>query len=93
MRSLTTAKPPPYGLSKVTSSTGGQQSEYYAQQRQVSVQKQKVVTDQHHSNNILMTILSTLESLAAKVAGSSITSKEKVYGYYDKVDYSQKSLN
>lgn len=53
-------------------------------------QDQRVITDQNYSNNILMMVLSTLESLENKYKGMS-QHQSKKYSYYDKVDYSGKS--
>ena len=50
-----------------------------------------MVLDQHYSNNILMTILSTLESMEGCVRNTKIRKEEKTYGYYDKVNYDDKS--
>lgn len=53
-------------------------------------QDQRVITDQNYSNNILMMVLSTLESLENKYKEMS-PHQSKKYSYYDKVDYSGKS--
>lgn len=63
----------------------------YQGSKQKSDHMQKQLLDQHYSNNILMTVLSTLESLAMAYNKSSIRKEEKYYGHYDKVDYHDKS--
>ena len=57
-----------------------------------SNQAQKVIEDQHYSNNIVMSVLSTLESLKAASKGSKPIREKKLYGYYDKVNYDGKNL-
>ena len=57
---------------------------------QQPVQKQSKIMDQHYSNNIMLTTMSTIEELAKAV--SSQRSGFKAYGYYDKSDYSSKSV-
>lgn len=54
--------------------------------------KQKVILDQHYSNNIFMTVMSTLESLEALFKNSQIKRQEKMYGYYDKVRFDDKNI-
>ena len=54
-------------------------------------QHQKVIQDQHFSNNIAMTALSTLESLEGQVKGNRIPQSQKNYGYYDKINYDAKN--
>ena len=60
--------------------------------KQQSNQTQKVVEDQHYSNNIMMSVLSTLESLKAASKGAKPVRENKIYGYYDKVNYDDKNL-
>ena len=57
-----------------------------------SSQKQKVILDQHYSNNIMMTAMSTLESLEAVQDNVNLKKESKVYGYYDKIRYDDKSF-
>lgn len=56
-------------------------------------QKQKVIQDQHYSNNIMMTALSTMESLEAAQDNSSLKRENKIYGHYDKVRFDDKNFS
>lgn len=59
---------------------------------QKMMQQQKQILDQHHSNNSMMNIFSTLESLELCLNDQKPIKAEKIYGYYDKVNYDRKSV-
>jgi hypothetical protein len=59
---------------------------------QADKQKQNMIVDQNYSNNIMMMIMSTLESLAAAMNSKSVKREDKMYGHYDKVNYDNKNF-
>ena len=60
-------------------------------QKQKNSQKQSLLSDQHYSNNMCMMALSTLESADKMCKNQDLSSKSKVYGHYDKFDFSHKN--
>ncbi len=64
----------------------------YAKQDQMLMQNQKQISDQNYANHSIFMALSTLESLQIAFDKSNIKFEDKRFGYYDKHDYSSKSI-
>ncbi len=63
-----------------------------SKQDQMQVQNQKQISDQNYANYSIFMALSTLESLQIAFDKSNIKFEDKRFGYYDKHDYSSKTI-
>lgn len=61
-------------------------------QKQAMTSQQSQIVDQNYSNNIMFIAFSTLETICLKILGKDLKSTKKMFSYYDKVDYTSKTI-